>query len=212
MAVSLTTPNTLLGAYAPKSAAARATFAVVTVVLGSLLLALAGKISVPVLPVPFTLQTLAVAALAAAFGARIGVATIVLYIVEGLSGLPVFTNGGGPAYALSPTFGFILGWVPMAFIIGTAADRGLSRRLLPLVGVMLAADALCLVFGFAWLLVVANVILQQGGALPAWLDASNLIATGFNGAIKPFLIWDALKMAFAAVTVAGAWAVLRPTR
>ena len=77
--------------------------------LGTVLLAIAAQIKVPVMPVPVTLQSLLVALFAAAFGWRIGVATVALYIIEGLSGLPVFAGGGGPLYVLSPTFGFILG-------------------------------------------------------------------------------------------------------
>ena len=97
MALTLTTPNTVLGALSPKSQSARLVANLVTVVLGSLVLALSAKISVPVMPIPVTLQTLAVAALAAGFGWRIGVATVALYIVQGLSGLPVFATGGGLA-------------------------------------------------------------------------------------------------------------------
>ena len=82
MALMLTTPNTVLGALSPKSGTARLVANAVTVVLGSLLLALSAKISVPVMPVPVSLQTLAVAALAAGFGWRIGVATVALYILE----------------------------------------------------------------------------------------------------------------------------------
>src|SRR5690606_29984346 len=136
------------------------------VVLGSLLLTLAAKVSVPVFPVPVTLATFAVAALAAGFGWRIGVATVALYIAQGLVGLPVFTFGGGWAYVMSPSFGFILGYLPMAFIIGRAADAGASRRVFRLFAVMLLADAVVFAFGFAWLLAVAALVLQAGGTLP----------------------------------------------
>ena len=98
MALTLTTPNTVLGVLSPKSQSARLVANLVTVVLGSLVLALSAKISVPVMPIPVTLQTMAVAALAAGFGWRIGVATVALYIVQGLSGLPVFATGGGIDY------------------------------------------------------------------------------------------------------------------
>jgi biotin transport system substrate-specific component len=114
MALTLTTPNTVLGVISPKSQSARLALNVGTVILGSLLLAAAARISVPVTPVPVTLQSLAVALLAAAFGWRIGVATVALYIVEGLAGLPVFAAGGGLGYLMSPSFGFIAGWLPMA--------------------------------------------------------------------------------------------------
>ncbi len=209
MALALTTPNTILGTYAPKSQAARALYAAATVVLGTLLLTLSAKISVPVLPVPVTLQTFAVAALAAAFGWRIGVATVVLYLIEGLSGLPVFATGGGLDYVFRPSFGFLVGYIPMAYTIGRAADLGASGRIVALFAAMVAADAVAFAFGFSWLLVVATLIEQQGGALPAWLAGSDLVTAAFEGAVKPFVLWDLVKMAFAAITVTGAWALLR---
>jgi len=209
MALSLTTPNTVLGALSPKAGAARLATNLATVVLGSLLLWASAKISVPITPVPVSLQSFAVAALAAAFGWRIAVSTLLLYIAQGLAGLPVFAYGGGIQYLMSPSFGFILGWVPMAFIIGLAADRGNSGKLLPLFAAMLVGDAVSFAFGFSWLLAAGNIILSTGAALPKWLDATNLLGSAFDGAIKPFVLWDIVKMAFAAFTVAGVWQIAK---
>ena len=209
MSVTLTTQNTVLGVLLPQRDRARLLANLVTVVLGSLLLTLSAKISVPVLPVPVTLATFAVAALAAGFGWRIGVATVALYIAQGLAGLPVFTFGGGWAYVLSPTFGFILGYLPMAYIIGRAADAGASGRPIHLFAAMLVADAVVFAFGFLWLLAVAGLVLQAGGTLPSWIDAGNLLGSAYEVAIRPFIIWDILKLAFAALTVAGLWTLLR---
>lgn len=200
MSLQLTTRNTLLGLVQPKTAGARQAAAFATALLGTAILTLAAKISVPVQPVPVTLQTFAVALLAAAFGWRIGVATVALYIAEGLAGLPVFANGGGPLYVMSPTFGFLLGYLPMAYIIGQAADTGGSRKLLPLLFAMLLADAVCFLFGYLWRL------MMSGGA--SWIDQSNVIGSAFAKAVQPFILWDALKMALAALTVTGLWAVV----
>jgi biotin transport system substrate-specific component len=205
MALTLTTPNTVLGALSPKTESSRLVTNLATVVLGSLLLWASAKISIPLTPVPVSLQGFAVATLAAAFGWRIAVSTMLLYIAQGLAGLPVFAYGGGIGYLASPSFGFILGWLPMSFIIGLAADRGLSGKLLPLFGAMLIGDAVSFAFGFSWLLAASNIIVASGAALPKWLDASNLVATAFDGAVKPFVMWDIVKMAFAAVTIAGVW-------
>lgn len=202
MAVTLTTPNTLLGTFAPKGESAKLVAGVATVVLGTLFITLCSKISVPVWPVPVTLQTLSIALIAAAFGWRIGTATVLLYIIEGLSGLPVFAGAGaGPAYIFGPTGGFILGWLPMAAIIGRAADRGLSRHVLLLMATMLLADALDFVLGFAWLVAFLG---NAKGVGPA-----AVMGSAFAGAIQPFVVWDILKMAFAAVTVAGSWTLLK---
>ena len=209
MAMTLTTPNTLLGVLQPKTDAARLASNIAIVVLGSLLLTLSAKISVPVMPVPVTLQTFAVAVLAAAFGWRIGVATVALYLVEGLAGLPVFASGGGLDYVFRPSFGFLVGYLPMAFIIGLAADAGASGKVFRLFGAMLIGDAVAFAFGFGWLMVVANLIVQGGGELPAWLAGGDLLTAAWNGAVQPFIVWDILKMALAAITVAGGWTLLK---
>src|SRR5690606_24449959 len=209
MAVTLTTQNTVLGVLLPQRDGTRLLANLVTVVIGSLLLTLSAKISVPVLPVPVSLATFAVAALAAGFGWRIGVATVALYIAQGLAGLPVFTFGGGWAYIMSPSFGFILGYLPMAWIIGKATDAGASGNMFRLFAVMLLADAVVFAFGFAWLLTVAGLVLQSGGTLPGWIDAGNLVGSAYQAAVEPFILWDILKLAFAALTVAGLWSLLR---
>ena len=209
MAAAMTTPNTLLGTFQPRSQTARLLSNVVLVVLGTLILAAAAKFKVPLPPVPFTLQSLAVAALAAAFGWRIGVATVALYIIEGLSGLPVFASGGGPAYIMNPSFGFILGWLPMALVIGWAADRGMAGNVALLFATMIVADAISFALGFGWLMYVANSIQASGGELPSWLKGGDLLTVAYNGAVKPFVLWDLLKMAFAAMTVAGLFAAFR---
>jgi biotin transport system substrate-specific component len=195
MAVTLTTPNTILGVLEPKSGATRLVSNVFTVLLGTVLITLAAKINVPTWPVPVTLQSFAVAALAAAFGWRIGVATVVAYLLEGAAGLPVFATGGGLAYLVGPTGGFLLGFIPMAYIIGRAADLGASGRAGMLVFAMLVGDAVLFALGFLWLLTL--------GAGAAWLEPGNLVGSAFAKAVQPFLVWDGLKMLFAALTVTG---------
>lgn len=209
MAESLTTKNTILSRFAPEAGTSRLLVNIAAVVIGSLILAAAANIKIPLQPVVINFTTLAVALLAAGFGWRIGVATVALYIAEGLSGLPFFANGGGWQYVLSPSFGFIVGYLPMAYIIGRAAER-FADRTIPLFLAMLLADAVVFAFGFAWLLVVANLILQGGGELPKWLAGGDLMTIAWNGAVQPFILWDILKMAFAALTVSGAMALLRP--
>ena len=200
MAVTLTTPNTLLGIFQPKGDTAKLAANLATVVLGTLLITICAKISVPVWPVPVTLQSFAIVALSAAFGLRIGVATVALYLLEGALGLPVFATGGGLAYLVGPTGGFLLGFLVMAAIIGYAADKGASSKPLTLFAAMVAADAVLLVLGFTWLLALS------GNA--GWIDQNNVVASAFSGAIQPFIVWDILKMALAALTVTGAWNLL----
>ena len=201
MAVTMTTPNTILGVLEPKSGSLRLLSNLAVVLLGTLLITAGAKINVPTWPVPVTLQGFAIAVLAAAFGARIGVATVVAYLLEGAAGLPVFATGGGIAYLVGPSGGFLIGFVAMAYIIGRAADMGASGRVFMLAGAMLVADIVLLALGFLWLLAL--------GSSAAWLDQSNLVASAFAKAIQPFIVWDALKMVFAALTVTGLWSLFK---
>jgi len=126
--------------------------AVLLVVAGTVVLAISAKIKVPFWPVPITLQTLAIMAIAAAYGSRLAVATVLLYLAEGAVGLPVFTNTpplvAGPAYFLGPTGGFLIGFVFLAAIVGWAADRGWSRSFVKLFAAMLVADVIVFALGF----------------------------------------------------------------
>lgn len=197
MASATTIPNTLLGLFQTRTRATGLVSNMAIVLFGTLFLAICAKIQVPVWPVPVTLQGFAVAVIAAAFGLRIGVATVALYLAEGAAGLPVFATGGGAAYFAGPTGGFLIGFLAMAAIIGHAADRGASGRPLALIGAMLVGNTALLLFGFVWLVALA------GSA--KWIDQDNVVASAFAGAIQPFVLWDALKMALAGLTVAGLW-------
>jgi len=93
--------------------------------LGSAILAISAQIAVPMWPVPATLQSLAVLLLGAFGGGRLGVASVALYLAEGATGLPVLANGnGGLAYMAGPTGGFLLGFLPAAWLAGLAGRRG----------------------------------------------------------------------------------------
>jgi biotin transport system substrate-specific component len=200
MAPVITAPTTIYGAFEPRTRATNTAMAILATVLASLLLAISAQIKVPLVPVPVTLATLAVALIAGTFGWRIGVASVALYIAEGLAGLPVFSSGGGFAYVLSPTFGFILGYLPMAYFIGRAVDSGLSARPALLIAAMVGANALLFVFGYLWLLALS------GGA--AWIDRSDVLGSAFAVAVKPFVLWDLLKMVLAGLTVSGLFSLV----
>ena len=92
------------------------------VVLGSMLLTLSAKIKIPFYPVPMTMQTFVVLFLGISFGYKIAVATVFVYLVEGLLGLPVFSNspekGVGLAYFVGPTMGYLIGFLFAAFFAG----------------------------------------------------------------------------------------------
>ena len=110
---------------------------------GVALLTLSAKIQVPFYPVPMTLQTLVIPLIGAAYGWRLGVATVVLYLAQGMLGMPVFANTppavAGPAYFMGPTAGFLAGFVAFVAIVGYAVEKGAARSILNLTGVILAA-------------------------------------------------------------------------
>lgn len=195
---------TLVNAVLPGVSGRRAELArnVALAVAGSLLLVLAAKIKVPFWPVPMTLQTLAVLGLGAAYGSRLGAATVALYLAYGLAGLPVFTNtppaAAGMTYLVGPTGGFLLGFVAAAYVAGWAAERGAS--VLRLIAGMVAAEALILGLGFVWLAFGAQM---TGGA------AGVGFAKAFQFGVQPFLLGDLLKLALATSLIGASWSVLR---
>ena len=136
--------------------AARALRQTAVIVGGSLALALSAKIQVPFWPVPATLQTLVVLTIGYIFGSRLGVATVLAYLAEGLAGLPVFAGVlAGPAYLLGPTGGYLLGFVPAVLFAGWAAGRRRPQTLAWTSLAMLMGHAVIFVPGVAWLAVLA---------------------------------------------------------
>ena len=173
----------------PKSLAARAAI----VVGGSLLIALSARISVPMWPVPMSLQTLAVVLIGLTAGSRLGAAAVLAYLAQGLMGLPVGANGmAGPAWLMGPTGGFLLGFVGLAYAAGWLSERGLTRSF---------------VTGFLGIAAI-SVLLYVPGVL--WLYAATplSLAAAAQAGMVPFLLGDAVKAVIAALAVTGAWAAL----
>jgi biotin transport system substrate-specific component len=193
MALAITS-RPLVDLALPEKGAARLGMQIFLALAGTLLLTLSAKTKVVFGPVDMSLQTLAVLLIATSFGARLGVATVLLYLAQGAMGWPVFQSspekGVGIAYMLGTTGGYLAGFVAMAAIVGWAADRGFDRNPVKLFGVMLVADAVMLAMGAAWL---AYLI----GAQNAW-----------NFGVVPFIVPDLIKAAFAAALVPAVWSLL----
>jgi biotin transport system substrate-specific component len=158
---------------------------------GALALALSAKVQVPFTPVPMTLQTLVVLALGAAYGARLATATIALYLLEGLLGLPVFAGAlAGPAYMVGPTGGFLAGFLLAAALVGSLAERGWDRSW----GLLLAAMALghvaIFALGFAWLAILIGP------------------EKAFMLGVAPFALATIVKTLLACALVGAAWSAL----
>ena len=94
----------------------------IVIFLGSILLAISAKVKIPFYPVPMTMQTFVVLFLGLSFGYKIGLATVSLYLIEGIIGLPVFSNsperGIGLVYFTGPTMGYLIGFLVSVFFAG----------------------------------------------------------------------------------------------
>jgi len=170
---------------------------------GSVLVAVAAQISVPMLPVPMTLQTLAVLLVGLSLGARLGALALIAYLLEGAAGLPVFANFNNGLAFFGPTAGFLLGFVMMALLAGLATDYGI-RRFLPLAAVALAVSALLYVPGVAWAM-LADAALGVDAA--KW--GADSFAMIWQYYMSPFLLGDVVKAVIAALVIAGGWAALQ---
>ena len=119
---------------------------------GSALIALCAKISVPFFPVPLTLQTFAVFLIGLTYGWRLGGITIVLYLAEGVLGLPVFAGGkSGLIVLMGPTAGYLVGFSLAATACGWFAERGFDRSYAKLFAALLVGNILLYVPGLLWL-------------------------------------------------------------
>lgn len=169
------------------------------VLAGGALVAVLAQVAIPLWPVPITGQTLAVMIVGASLGAWRGAAAMVAYMVAGLAGLPVFAKfASGLATIGTPSFGYIIGFIVAAFVVGWLAERRWDRR--PLLSIA--------AFGFASLIpfligvpYMAAVLAQLGTPVGA-ADAINL---GFT----PFIIGGLVKWAIAAAVMPLAWKGVR---
>ena len=175
----------------PDTSARRIAGFVLLAVLGSLLLTVSARITVPFYPVPATLQTLAVFLIAAAYGRNLAVGTVALYLAQGAAGLPVFTGGAGLAYMAGPTGGFLAGFLVAAFVIGTAVDRGWGTNAFKLFGAALLGAVLLLGMGYLWL---AGLI----GVEKAWTFG-----------VAPFALGELTKVALASALIPALTAFFR---
>lgn len=170
------------------------------VLAGVGLVALLAKVSFFIGPVPITGQTLGVIAVGAALGSRRGAAALTTYMLAGLAGLPVFAGPiAGPAYALAPSFGFILGFIPAAFVAGWFAERAWDRKpALAFLG-FVVASIIPFIIGIPYLAVVLSAVMGQDVTLTGVLEAGLL----------PFIVPGLIKAAAAALVIPGVWLLVR---
>src|SRR5437899_6459772 len=159
----------------------------ILIALGTALLTLSAKVNLPLPYVPMTLQTLVVLMIGAAYGWRLGSATVIAYLAEGAIGLPVFAGPvGGLAPLFGPTAGYLFGFVAAAFVTGWLSERGWDRSVLRLFVAMAFGHILILAAGFGWLAFGMKL-----GVEKAWLVgiapfiAASLIKNALGAALVP---------------------------
>jgi len=154
------------------------------VLLGTLVLAIASQISVPMLPVPMTMQTLAVMLIGALYGWRLGTLTVLAWLGEAALGLPVLANGsGGLAPFMGPTAGYLASFPLVVALVGWLAERGWNgSRPAFAFAVMLLGHALCLALGGLWLAkLIGPEKAMLAGVVPFLLGS--LVKSGLGAAI-----------------------------
>ena len=171
----------------------------VLVMAGIAFLAIAAKIKVPMFPVPMTMGTFAVLTMGAAYGERLGLVTILGYMLIGALGFDIFAGSSaenfGLTYMKGGTGGYLVGYVLAVIALGTLARAGWDRSALKMAGAMLLGNALIYVPGLIWL-----------GMLYGW-DKPIL-----QWGLTPFLLGDVLKLAMAAIILPFAWKMVGRTR
>lgn len=168
---------------------------------GSIVIALCAQIAVGG-PVPVTGQTFAVLMVAALLGSRRAVLCVLAYLAEGLAGLPVFAQGGaGLGVLLGPRGGFLVGFLAVAYVVGTLAERGWDRRPATTVLAMVLGEVGLYACGLMWLSCLAYIFARP-------LGGQSVLAIG----LYPFLPGDAVKIALAAVLLPTGWKMIHHFR
>ena len=159
---------------------------------GSLALWVSAKIQVPFYPIPMTMQTFVVLIIGMTFGLKLGVASVLLYLIEGVIGLPVFAGtpekGIGLAYMVGPTGGYLLGFIVSAGTLGWLSSKGWDRNVFLTLAAMTIGTAIIFIFGMVWL-----------GAIIGW--EKPILEHG----LFPFIPGAAFKIALAAAILPLIW-------
>ncbi|HEY0374423.1 MAG TPA: biotin transporter BioY [Amnibacterium sp.] len=163
------------------------------VVAGAALTAGLAQVAIPLWPVPITGQTLAVLLVGASLGAVRGAASMVLYALAGLVGLPVYSDHtAGASVLFGATGGYIVGFILAAALTGWLAQRRWERRLLAGMLAFVAGSAVVFLIGLPWLKVSLGLTWAQTLA----------------GGLYPFIVGGIIKAVIAALVLRGAWALV----
>ena len=164
------------------------------VVLGTVFIALSAQVIVPFVPVPVTLQTLAVLMIGLSFGSKLGLATVFTYLLEGAVGLPVFAGGASTLALIGPTAGFLFGFLLMVYVAGLARDLQVTSFFATSFFTLLAS-MLLYIPGAIWPLLIAEFL----GIKAGWANLP--VSKIMSGFIAPFILIDIVKSFVAALLV-----------
>ena len=157
------------------------------------LTAVGAFLAIPIGPVPIVLQNMFVFLAGLLLGGRWGLASVGVYLLAGACGLPVFAGGlGGISRFIGPTGGYLIGYLPAVFLIGTMSQK-VNPRIISDVLAMICGTLVLYACGISWLKIVTG------------MSPAKALALG----MYPFLIGDALKIAAAAVIAKALRPVLR---
>jgi biotin transport system substrate-specific component len=179
--------------FRPQATSLSVIYSIMLVLAGSWLMAASAWVEVrlPISVVPITGQTFGVLFVAALLGSRLGTAAVIAYLSQGAAGLPVFAGGAaGLAWLLGPTGGYLIGFLPAAFIVGLLAERGWDRRPLSIAVAMVLGNAAIYLVGLPW--------------LAMFVGPGQAVAQG----LLPFIPGAIVKIALATAMLPLGWRVL----
>ena len=164
------------------------------VILGTVFIAVSAQVIVPFVPVPVTLQTLAVLIIGLSFGSKLGLVTVFTYLFEGAVGLPVFAGGASTLALIGPTAGFLFGFLLMVYVAGLARDLQVTNFFATSFFTLLAS-MLLYIPGAIWPLLIAEFL----GIKAGWANLP--VSKIMSGFIAPFILIDIVKSFVAALLV-----------
>ena len=191
MTIQLSSQAALIDRVVPRSAINN----VALILSGAVFTAYAAQLVIPMWPVPITAQTLAVLLVGSVLGATRGAISLIVYFSMGAVGLPVFS--AATSLSFGPTFGYLVGFVAAAAVVGYLSQRGWHKSVTGVIGSFAIANSVIYLFGLPWLAFAL-------GSLGAAIDLASVAAAG----LAPFIIGDLIKMTLAAALLPLAWKFL----
>jgi len=157
----------------------------------SIVTALSATLKLEIGAVPITMQTFVVLLSGALLGSKRGALSQLTYLLVGISGIPWFSRGGGLGYIMSPTFGYLIGFILAAFFVGWFCERGFDRKIKTTLISMLIGNILLYIPGLLWLV--------------KFVGLGKVLSVG----LYPFLFGDLLKILLAGLALPIGWKFIK---